>query len=111
MGGKTWYASGEFNVICDVCSKKIKAGQAKKRWDGFIVCPDDYETRHPQDFVRARQDKITVPFSRPIPTYLFNDVPYIDTGNGAFCTATGMQGIPGWGIPGCMIPSKNNIGV
>ena len=101
------YISGQFNVTCDVCSRKIKAGQAKKRWDGFIVCPDDFETRHPQDFVRARQDKITVPFSRPIPTLLSIDVPYISTGD-TICTYAGRQALPNEGIPGCMIPSKIN---
>jgi hypothetical protein len=74
---KNYYVSGSWNVTCDVCSKKIKASEAKKRWDGFIVCPDDYEERHPQDFVKARLDKITVPFTRPIPAYIFNTVPYI----------------------------------
>ena len=71
------FISGEWNVTCDVCSKKIKAHQARQRWDGFIVCPDDYETRHPQDFVQAKQDKISVPFQRPIPTLIFENVPYI----------------------------------
>lgn len=71
MGGKNTYISGQFNVICDVCSKKIKAEDAKQRWDGFIVCPDDYEERQPMDFVRARQDKISVPYTRPIPPESF----------------------------------------
>ena len=70
------FVSGEWNVTCDVCSKKIKAHQARQRWDGFIVCPDDYETRHPQDFVVAKQDKISVPFQRPIPEYVFTNPPY-----------------------------------
>jgi len=64
-------------VTCDVCSKKIKASTSKKRWDGFIVCTDDYETRHPQDFVKAKTDKITVPFTRPIPTLTFTAVNYM----------------------------------
>ena len=71
-----YYVSGEWNLCCDVCSKKIKASESRKRWDGFIVCSDDYETRHPQDFVRARQDKISIPFSRPIPTIIFTNVSY-----------------------------------
>jgi hypothetical protein len=66
------YKSGQWNVTCDVCSKKIKAEDAKQRWDGFIVCPDDYEQRHPMDFIRTRQDKISVPFTRPIPPEAFN---------------------------------------
>lgn len=69
---KNWnYVSGDWNVICDVCSKKIKASEAKQRWDGYIVCKDDYEQRQPLDFIRAREDKISVPFTRPIPTDVF----------------------------------------
>lgn len=74
---KNFYISGSHNITCDVCSRKIKAHEAKQRWDGFIVCPDDYETRQPQDFVKAQTDKITVPFTRPIPTEIFITVPYI----------------------------------
>lgn len=69
---KNWnYVSGDWNVVCDVCSKKIKASEAKQRWDGFIVCKDDYEQRQPLDFIRARQDKISVPFTRPVPPDTF----------------------------------------
>jgi len=74
--GKNYYLSGEFNVTCDRCSKKIKAHQAKHEWTGFIVCGDCWEPRHPQDFVRARQDKISVPFTRPRPPDVFTVVLY-----------------------------------
>ncbi len=73
---KNYFISGQWNLICDVCSVKYKAGKAKHRWDGFIVCPNCYEQRHPQDFVRTKQDKISVPFSRPIPQEIFIAVPY-----------------------------------
>lgn len=68
---KNHYVSGSWNLICDVCSKKIKASDAKQRWDGLVVCPDDFEHRHEQDYVRARVDKITVPFTRPRPPDAF----------------------------------------
>ena len=77
------FVSGEHNITCDVCSKKVKSGLIKKRWDGFLVCPDDFEMRHPQDFVRARQDKISVPFTRPRPVDVFVIVDYdmyVDSG-------------------------------
>jgi len=80
---KNHYISGEWNVTCDVCSKKIKANEARQRWDGFIVCPDDFENRQPQDFVKAQSDKITVPFQRPVPSYIFTNISYplyVDTG-------------------------------
>lgn len=75
---KNYYLSGEFNLTCDRCSKKIKAHQAKHEWTGFIVCGDCYETRHPQDFVKAKTDKITVPFQRPVPPLVFTNTSYIN---------------------------------
>ena len=78
-----YYILGEWNLICDVCGKKIKAHEAKHRGDGLLVCENDFEHRHPQDFVRARQDKITVPFNRPRPVDVFVIVDYdiyVDSG-------------------------------
>ena len=80
---RNYYVSGQHNVTCDVCSRKIKAGISKQRWDGFRVCPSCFEERHPQDFVRARQDKISVPFTRPRPVDVFVIVDYdmyVDSG-------------------------------
>ena len=108
---RNYFKSGSWNITCDRCSKKTKADEIKKEWTGFLVCPVCFEHRHPQDFVRARQDKITVPFSRPIPAIVTTDIPYIDTGYNNYCTATGVQAIPSYAIPGCMIPSKNTLGV
>lgn len=36
-----WY------VLCDVCGRKLYNTQSKKRWDGLIVCPNDWEPKHP----------------------------------------------------------------
>lgn len=99
---KNTYKSGQFNVTCDVCSKKIKAEDAKQRWDGFIVCPDDFEERQPQDFVRARQDKISVPFTRPIPPLVFTNVVYI-------CTPEGSSAYAGRAVAGCSITGRTAI--
>lgn len=94
---KNYYISGEWNLECDVCSKKIKAHEARLRWDGLMVCTKDYETRHPQDFIRARHDKITVPFqrSKTTPTYFV-------------CTLVGSTAVVGVAIAGCMIADKAN---
>lgn len=70
------YASGDWWIICDVCGKKIRATTSKQRWDGLIVCPEDWETRHSLDFIRTYTDKISVPFSRPEPTDQFVDVTF-----------------------------------
>ena len=71
------YVSGDWNLYCDVCNKKIKASESKERWDGYRVCKDDWEPRQPLDFIRARLDKISVPFVRGPGPDVFVDVPYI----------------------------------
>jgi hypothetical protein len=64
---------GDWNALCDSCGRKFKASSLKKRWDGLIVCSEDWEQRHPQDLLRVQREQISVPWSRPYPaedTYL-----------------------------------------
>jgi hypothetical protein len=65
------YIAGDFWRICDSCGSKFRASQTLKRWDGQIVCHDDWEPRHPQDFVRGRLDRQNVPEARPEPVDAF----------------------------------------
>jgi hypothetical protein len=74
MSHELIYRQGDWNIICDVCGKKIKASSSRKRWDGFIVCESDWEARHPMDFIKTPTDKISVPFSRPRPPDVFEHV-------------------------------------
>lgn len=101
------FLSGQWNLICDVCGKKYKASDAKKRWDGFIVCPSDYETRQPQDFVKAKPDKISVPFTRPEPTDQFTTVNYTVP---LTCTFFGSSGEAGTCVAGCAHAGRYVIG-
>lgn len=71
MGQSDYYKSGSWNFICEVCGRKFKATQMKKRWDGAIVCREDWEPRHPQDFVKGVKDNPSVPLSRPEPSDQF----------------------------------------
>lgn len=59
------YVAGDFWRICDRCGFKYRASQTQKTWDGLWVCRADFETRHPQDFVRGRKDIQNVPEPRP----------------------------------------------
>lgn len=59
------YISGDFWRICDRCGAKTRSSQTYRTWDGLYVCHDDFETRHPQDFVRGRKDLQNVPNPRP----------------------------------------------
>lgn len=59
------FVAGSWNAICDVCAQKYKSSEMKKRWDGLMVCPNDWEPRHPQDFLRSVPDRQAVPWARP----------------------------------------------
>lgn len=61
------YIPGDFWRICDRCGFKKRANQTFRTWDGLYVCSEDFESRHPQDFVRGRKDNQIVPNPRPEP--------------------------------------------
>ena len=61
----TWWKSGDWNGICDVCGFKFKASELKLRWDGLRVCSGDWERRHPQDLIRPIPDQMPIPWTRP----------------------------------------------
>ncbi len=68
------YRAGDYYVICDVCGFKIRASETRRRWDNLRVCTKDWESRHPQDFVRGRRDRQRVPDPRPEPADNFIEV-------------------------------------
>lgn len=61
----TTYKHGDYNAICDRCGFEYKASKLKKEWTGLMVCKDCYEPRHPQDYLRARSEDSSVPWTRP----------------------------------------------
>jgi len=97
--GKADYLElGDWNVACSMCGRKFKASQMVKNWQGMWRCPAHNEPRHPQDFVRGVQDIQTVPFAQP---EIDIDI--------QICTFNGISAIPGYAIPGCMIPGRSTI--
>ena len=65
MGKADYFRLGDYNAVCDECGFKYKASQLKRRWDGAMVCREDWEPRHPQDFVRGRPEGQALPYTRP----------------------------------------------
>ena len=61
----TYYKKGDYNIICDRTGFKIKGSQAKMEWDKAFVRKQDWEERHPQDYVSTVPDYMTVPIPRP----------------------------------------------
>jgi hypothetical protein len=94
----SYYKKGCWNVICDVCGFEFKSDEVRKRWDGFIVCKDDFEYDHPQKYLRVREDSQSVPFVRSVPEETFIQV----------CTVITSQGIAGYGVAGCSTAGVDN---
>lgn len=61
MAGKSY----EWKVLCPVCGLQKYADQMFRRWDGQWVCKEDYETRHPSELYRQRDDTHNLPFRLP----------------------------------------------
>jgi len=60
----TYYKKGDHNVICDRDGRKYKASEMRKEWNGLMVHKSNFETRHPQDFVRGVKDDQSVTWTR-----------------------------------------------
>jgi hypothetical protein len=61
----TNWIPGEWKAVCDICGFDFLASQLLENWKGQRVCSKDFETRHPQEFVRQREETIAVPWMRP----------------------------------------------
>ena len=75
---------GNWNALCDSCGRKFKAFELQKRWDGLMVCREDWEQRHPQTLLKVQREKIAVPWARPYPatdTFTSTDVLEIEYTN------------------------------
>jgi len=73
QAGEDTYRSGDYYVHCDRCGFKVPRSKARRTWDNLLVCPHDFEERHPQDFRKGRVDKIYVEDPNPEPDNNFLD--------------------------------------
>ena len=65
--GKLAYVKGSWLAICDRCGFEYKGPELKKEWTGLMVCKKCWEPRHEQDFLRAKKETTTPPWTRPEP--------------------------------------------
>jgi len=71
---QNYFKSGTHNIICDVCGFKFKSDEVRTRWDGLVVCNQDFEYDHPQKHIRVRETGLAVDPIRPdaiLDTYEF----------------------------------------
>lgn len=76
---KNYYKSGSFNRICDWSGFKVKAEQTRKQWDNWIVRDQDWDPRHPQEFLRGIPDLMAAPDPRPEAADVFTGTLYDNT--------------------------------
>jgi hypothetical protein len=67
----------------------------RKQWQGYYVCPEHWEPRHPQDYVKAVKEESSVPWSqeKPLEEYRMT------------CDPNAMTALPNKAIPGCAMPN------
>lgn len=88
------YKQGQHYFICDSCGMRFHSEKKRRRWDGLMVCPDDYEVDHPQKYIRVEPDGQAVPDPRPETDeyiyicYMYASHPYADMAE-ADCVVVG----------------------
>lgn len=87
---------GTWACICDSCGFRFPSDKLKRRWDGLMVCNADYELRHPQDFIKVREETLVPSYTRPYPAATYVEV----------CTVITSQGIAGISVASRMIAGK-----
>lgn len=92
-GRADFLSLGDWNAVCYECGRKRKASTMKRHWQGYYVCPEHWEPRQPQDFVRGIPDVQTPPWAQPMPgdTFIYH------------CSFNGMTALPGEATAGCAI--------
>jgi len=93
---RAYYKKGSWNVYCQVCAKKQKSDRIRRRWDGLYVCPEDWEPRHPQDFLRAIKET-----SNMLPFSFDDDGAKAILQNNPICTLANSVCVCGVGAVGC----------
>lgn len=93
------YTKGDWLADCYQCGKTRLASTMRRHWQGHYVCPEHWEPRHPQEFVRATKDDQTVPWLQSPPEDQF----------AVYCTINSQSAIPGFAVPGCSMPGRTYI--
>ena len=107
MSSLSWnpgFQPGNYWVTCDRCSLEYRLNQTRKEWTGAVVCKGCWESRHPQDFVRAKKDTIAPhSYVRPEPKEIFA----FTTVNGSVTDPLQFSAIAGVAIAGKAIAGRS----
>lgn len=70
------FRHGDYLAVDDISGQTHLASEMRLNWKGQFVHKKNWEPRHPQDFVRTRNDDQSVPVARPRPDDVFVDVDF-----------------------------------
>lgn len=59
------YKPGDNWVECERTGMAIRASDARKEWNGLWVAKEEWEPRHPQDYLKSREDNQTPQLTNP----------------------------------------------
>ena len=54
------YKPGSHWANCSSCGFAFRSEDLRETWDNRWVCDEDWETRHPQDFIYTEEERINV---------------------------------------------------
>lgn len=106
---RDYWVSGDANALCDRCGSQYKLSELKKTWDGYLVCPRDWEPRNELDFIRIRPERSNIKVSKPEAADQFVVVSYIIADGAAFCSTN--CAVAGVAQAGCAVAGKNMTGL
>lgn len=73
------YVAGDWNAACYECGRTRKASSMRRHWQGYYVCPEHWEAKHPQEFVRGRPESAKPSWVQPPQaSFLFTDFILLD---------------------------------
>jgi hypothetical protein len=88
---------GNWKVACQSCGVWYASSEIRKRWDGLLVCPKDYETKHPQLLIKIRGETA-------VPTFVNKDAsPDVFA---TYCDINGNSAFADMGTADCMQADK-----
>jgi hypothetical protein len=86
----------EHYVRCDNTGLRVLSGDVRKQWDGLLVWKEQFDERHPQEFVRGVVDNFAVRDARPespdFVTLASVTVPFTSTTGASIVLATADAG-------------------
>lgn len=62
---------GDHLVVCDRSGFTVWRSDCVKEWNGLVVYKGFSEPRHPQDYLRAKREDLSIRDARPEPTAVF----------------------------------------